>query len=118
MNKRGPADYFFLYVLPVLFLVVAWWGITSLLGPSPPVRAVSVLKKANIQVGMPIDSIIELVGKPDSIESYPDGTLGYVWHQGGSEAYSEDEATLTVNGSGFITRVRFERVIAPANSGS
>ena len=115
MNPRKtPFDYAFLFGLPIVFLAIAWFGITSLLGPAPPTRAVTLIKEGKVAVGMPIDRAVNEVGAPKDIESYPDGTQGYVYHQGTAEPFIEEEATLIVSESGVILRIKIEKSTVPA----
>lgn len=109
-ERKTPLDWFFLVGMPVLFLAVAWWGITSLLGPPAPVRAVGLIKKGAINVGMTTTQVESEVGVPKDIEIQPDGTFNYVYHQGTAEPFVEEEATVTFSSSGVVTRILVEKV--------
>lgn len=102
-----------LYGMPILFFAIAWWGITSLLGPAPPPKPVNLIRDGAAQPGMLIDRVVEKVGVPKSIETYPDGTQGYVYHQGTAEPFVEEEATVVVSENGVVLRVAIEKVTVP-----
>lgn len=113
-GKLETLDYAFLFGMPVLFLLVAWFGLTSLLPKGPPPDPVKILRSGAVRAGMGPAEVRRLVGLPKATVDLGDGAFEYVYRRTiYDNDVSMDDAFVEFTSDARVRVVRFERVAGP-----
>ncbi len=112
-----PIDYAVMFGGPILFLLVAFLGVRSLVGPPAPVSAVQRLRDGVVKVGMTESEVVRAAGPPKGITEKPDGgtTLRYqrsAWDAQRS-TFLEEDAYVDLSPDGVVTAVAFDARVPP-----
>ena len=115
LQKLGPVDYAFLFGGPILFLLVAYFGLMAIIGPAPRPNPVALLRSGTVSVGMDADEVVRKLGPPNATEQRPDGglVLHYTRTAMDSGTVSSDEGLVDVGQDGHVTGIRFDRSTPP-----
>ena len=73
--KLQPVDWAVLIGGPLIFLLIAYFGITALLGPPPRPNPITAIRDQKVTVGQPWSEARERLGPPTSRVDYPDGSF-------------------------------------------
>ena len=121
LDKPTPIDYAVMFGGPILFLLVAFLGIRSLLGPAPPVHAVQKLRDGVVRVGMRESEVLMAVGEPKGIVDKPDGGFTYRYQRSAWDpqrnTFIEEDAYVDFTPDGTVASVAFDSKI-PSLSGT
>ncbi|MFZ4506990.1 MAG: hypothetical protein ACOYON_04750 [Fimbriimonas sp.] len=114
-NKREPMtplDYSVMFGGPILFFVIAWFGVTQLLGPAPRVNPVEKLRREAVKPGMTESQVIAEVGQPKSIETSPSGGYSFRYQRGvwnpDRKTFVEEDAYVDFTSGGTVLAVNFD----------
>lgn len=105
---------------PLLFLAIAWVGITSLLGPPPPASPVQKLRSGWVKPGMTESEVLAAVGKPAGESERPAG--GFTYRYQGSawdnerRTFLEEDAYVDFSATGQVSSVTFEARVPPTSA--
>lgn len=111
LDKARPVDYLVLILGPALFLLIAWYGIQSLLGPPPTINSVQKLRDGAARVGMSEGELLKAVGPPKSVSSRPDGVTYRYQHSAWDperKVFIDEDAFVDVDTNGGVTGISFE----------
>lgn len=116
--KLLPIDYAVLIGGPVVCLLIIWFGIHAILGPSPRPNPVALLREGAIAIGATADEVQHKLGRPSRVQEQEDGGFVYVYtrtvYEETTRSDSLDEATVEFTPSGRVQGIRFDRSAPPA----
>jgi hypothetical protein len=115
LRNLAPIDYAFLFGGPILFLLVAYFGLMAVIGPAPRPNPVRLLRNGAIPIGADADRVLHDLGPPNATEQKEDGSLvlHYLRTSMDSGTVSSDEALVDVSPDGHVTGIRFDRSTPP-----
>jgi hypothetical protein len=124
LPRLQPIDYAFLIGGPVAFLLVAFLGIRTLVGPDPRPDPIPLLREGKITAGMTAQQVLDKLGAPNSSVTNDDGSmqLRYTrtdWSGVTKErnaTLAQDEGVVLIGPDGRVVTVRFERIPVPPPS--
>lgn len=119
--KLQPLDWAVLIGGPAAFLLIAYFGITALLGPAPPPNPIAAIRDQKVRVGQPWSEAREHLGPPITRVDYPDGSFLLRFTRTDWTGVTKDRnATLTqedgiveVGPDGRVRSARVERIPVP-----
>ena len=115
--KLQPFDYVVLFLVPLVFILLAWWGIRSLLGPVPKADPVVQLRDGKVKPGMSEGEVLQVVGDPKSRFERETGSYVFRYSRGVWDAehktFSQEDADIEFNGDGIVSSVKFDTQTPP-----
>ena len=120
-HKLQPVDWAVLIGGPLIFLLIAYFGITALLGPPPRPNPMTAIRDQKVTVGQPWSEARERLGPPTSRVDYPDGSflLRFTrtdWSGVTKErdaTLMQDDGIVEVGPDGRVRSARVERIPVP-----
>lgn len=112
-----PLDYTFMIGGPILFFVIAWFGVMSLLGPGPAENPVQKLRREVVKPGMTESQVIREVGEPKSIEETATGGYSFRYQRSGWDSDAkqarEEDAFVDFDANGRVVNITFDSRVPP-----
>jgi hypothetical protein len=117
LEKPKPIDYAVMFGGPIVFLLIAFLGIRSLVGPPPPVHAVQRLRDGAVRVGMTEAQVRQAVGEPKGTLDKLDGGFAYRYQRSTWDTqrntFLEEDAYVDFSPEGAVTAVSFDSRTPP-----
>lgn len=98
---------------PLAFLAVAVFGVLWIIGPAPPSNPIQLIKDQKVTPGMAQERVIEVLGKPKSVVSLPDGGERWEYHHGTADPFVEEDGDLVFSPGGVLLSATVSRAPAP-----
>lgn len=118
LPKLQPIDYLFMIGGPILFLVVAFFGMRAVIGPVPRPSAVQRIKDGEIKPGTPVSQVLHELGTPQSVSTNPDGSTTLIYTRTVADPDLQvEEGIVQVTQSGEVLSTTVDRQL-PTRPGS
>jgi len=112
LDKPKPFDYAVMIGGPAVFLLLAWLGVTSLIGPPPAVNPVQRLRTGMVKAGMTQSEVERLVGPPRAVVDGEEGRVSYRYQKSTWEpdrrTFIEEDAYVDFGPDGTVSGVSFD----------
>lgn len=103
---------------PVLCLLIVWFGIHAIVGPSPRPNPVQLLRDGEVAIGAKAEEVTQKLGRPSRVQEQPDGGFLYIYtrtvFEQATGSDSLDEATVEFTPGGRVQGIRFDRSAPPS----
>lgn len=97
---------------PVVFFLIAWFGLRAIVGPLPRPNPVQELREGAVRPGMSVREVESSVGTPKSITDRPDGGFTYRYQRSAWDSARgtmlEEDAYIDFSPSDSVTAVTFD----------
>lgn len=107
---------------PILFLLIAFFGLRALVGPGPVESPVQKLRNGAVSVGMREDEVLSKIGRPKSATERPEGGFTYRYQRSSWDnqrsTMLEEDAYVDFSAGGTVTGITFEARTPPINPGA
>ncbi|MGV3618108.1 MAG: hypothetical protein ACO1SV_22510 [Fimbriimonas sp.] len=117
LDKPKPIDYAVMFGGPILFLLIAFFGIRTFVGPPPPVQVVQRLRDGAVKVGMTEAEVLATVGEPKGTIEKSDGGFTYRYQRSAWDSarstFLEEDAYIEFSSSGTVTGINFDSRVPP-----
>lgn len=115
-QKLLPIDYAVIIGGPAICLLIIWLGIRGIVGPPPRPSPIQMLRDGVIEIGAPMSTVQDRLGRPGRMQELPDGGFIFVYtrtvlESSGSD--SLDEASVQFTPGGRVERITFDRSSPP-----
>ena len=108
--KLKPIDYAFMIGGPIVFLLIAIFGMKAVIGPIPHPSAVQRIKDGDIKPGTPLTEVLHELGEPKSVTPNPDGTTTIIYTRTvGDPDLQIEEGIIQVTQSGEVLTTTVDR---------
>jgi len=113
-----PIDYALLIGMPILFFLVAMFGLMRIIGPIPKSSPVQRIKDGEIKAGMSAKEIVDELGAPKEIQAKPDGSATIIYTRTVADGDLQiEEGVITLDTAGRVVESHVDRQL-PTKSGS
>jgi len=113
-----PIDYALLIGMPILFFLVAMFGLMRIIGPIPKSSPVQRIKDGEIKAGMSAKEIVDKLGAPKEIQAKPDGSATIIYTRTVADGDLQiEEGVITLDTAGRVVESHVDRQL-PTKSGS
>ena len=117
--KLEPIDYLFMIGGPALFLFIAIFGMTKVIGPIPHASPVQRIKDGEIKSGMTLDQVLHDLGKPKEVETHDDGTATVIYTRTVADPDLQvEEGVIELSPSGTVITTTIDRQLPTKTTGS
>ena len=107
-RKLQPIDYAVMFGGPILFFLIFWLGIRTMIGPVPEVSPVKRIRDGEIAKGAKMADVQKLLGRANEITELPDGTFRFVYtrtvYEPTTKGDSLDEGIVEFSPEGRVLR--------------
>lgn len=97
---------------PLLFMIVAVWGLRQLSGPPANVPPVERLRDGSVRPGMTEEEVVKIAGRPKSVSEGADGRTTYRYMDSAWDVqrgtFVEEDAYVDFDSRGQVSNVTFE----------
>jgi hypothetical protein len=117
LDKPKPIDYAVMFGGPLIFLLIAFVGIRSFVGPPPPVPVVQRLRDGAVKPGMTEGEVLAAVGPPKGRLEKGDGGFAYRYQRSAWDSqrstFLEEDAYIDFSAGGTVTGITFDSRVPP-----
>lgn len=117
LDKPKPIDYVVMFGGPLIFLVIAFFGIRSLVGPAPPTQVVQRLRDGAVKVGMTEAEVLSVAGEPKGRIEKSDGGFTFRYQRSAWDTqrntFLEEDAYIEFSSAGTVTGITFDSRVPP-----
>ena len=111
--KLAPLDYAFMIGGPILFLLIAIFGMRAVIGPIPQPSPVQRIKDEEIKPGMTLSDVLHRLGKPKDIQTRDDGSQELIYTRTVSDGeLTLEEGVIDFGTSGTVVGTHVDRQTA------